>query len=145
VSVTYSTVVRLVLIYSMTHNLSTIGSAKGFGGEAGTNDHRSLTSTLLFFSQKETLTCRARTVGQIVIYFFMRGVYSNCQLHYHEKTLPPRILQCAVTMSKYLGILYIVLSIPVFFLSWLLISFFKNIYVSRLIDVLLHSALYGDE
>jgi len=54
------------------------------------------------------------------------------------------MIQCTVTMSKYPGILYIVLSIPVFFSSWLLASFFKKIYVSRLIDALLHSELYGD-
>jgi hypothetical protein len=35
-----------------------IGLAKGFGGEACPNDRWSLTSTLLFFSQKETLVYR---------------------------------------------------------------------------------------
>ena len=70
----YMLKVRLVLIYSMTHNLSTIGLAKGFGGEACPNDRRSLTFTLLFFSQKETLTYTRHKTGRIVIYFFIHGV-----------------------------------------------------------------------
>jgi hypothetical protein len=59
----------LVPIYSMTHNLSTVGLAWGL--EACPNDCPSSTSTLLFFSQKETLIYRARTLGRIVIYFFI--------------------------------------------------------------------------
>jgi hypothetical protein len=45
-------------------------------------------------------------------------------------------VQCAVTMSKYPGILYIVLYIPVFFLSWLLASLLNKINTSKLIDAL---------
>jgi hypothetical protein len=119
----------------MTHNLSTIGLAWGLGWRLVpmTAGHR---PPLYFSSVKKRWSLIAMTWPADLSYIFLFvPVKSNCRLHYHEKTSPPCILVCWVIMPVHRPIWTYGISVPVLFLLRLLASFFKKIYVSRLIDV----------
>jgi hypothetical protein len=139
----YICTVWLVLLYSMTHNLSTIEYGLRSGVEACPKDRWSSTSTLLFFSQKETLVysgIRPAKLSYIFSYVANKAIAGCTIMKKHRPHVYFNVCY-HVQISRYFVYSFIYTCILFVMVTGII---FKNIYVCRLIDVLLHSELYGE-